>query len=302
LLAESPLQKPGGKAMRAAARFGRPLIGALGWVVLLAGAPALGQTVEQMGAANDKSKAAVEAGDFAAAAGHAQQALEIAEKALPANDSRLPVLAGNAGLLHERTENWPAAVAAYGRQIALLEKKEGEDSPALLDPLQKLAQAQSRNKEPGAAYDTAQRVLELIGERNGDESIEYANTSAGIAVLAIQDKHAKRADRHLRTALSIYKEQKGEQSVEVARTYLALAFVQFQEQQPSAAQDYLRKASKVYENVPDGHPDKVRFLEQRVQLAKSLGQPDDAKLLEELERNRAAAATFKPEPAPVGAQ
>jgi len=268
----------------------------LALVALLLGAPlARAQTLEELGAVNDKSAAAVSAGDFAAAATYAQQALEIGEKVLEPSDPRLPVLAGNAGLLHEKTENWAAASAAWARAVELRGKLEGESSPALLEPLQKLMQAQSRNKQHADAYASGQRVQELIGERNGEESIEYGDLSASLAVLAVQDKHPKRADRHLRAALSVYRKHKGDESVEVARTYLGLAYVQFQLQQPSAGADYLKKASKVFDTLPDGHPEKLRALEQRVQLLKTLGQPEDAKLLADLERNRAAAATYKPD-------
>ena len=271
----------------------RTAIGATALLAVCLAAPARAQKLEDLAPLNEKSSQAIEAGDFASAARYAQEALDLGEKVLPANDPRLAVLATNAGLLLARTESWDPASAAYTKAVAITEQADGKDSPRLLELLQQLALCQARGRRFAEAFVTGERVLDLTREKHGDGSPEVADASAGLAVVALQDKHPKRADRLLRTALSIYRETKGEQAIEVARTYLGLGFVQFQLQQPASGSDYLRKAGKVFENVPDGHPEKLAMLEQRVQLLKNLGQPEDPEVLEQLERNRLAAPAFK---------
>ncbi|MDW8369481.1 MAG: tetratricopeptide repeat protein, partial [Geminicoccaceae bacterium] len=174
-------------------------------LALLAGGSVRAQDADE---AYRRGQALLEAGRTAEAAREFERVLELAERALGANDPRLAVDLNNLGEVYRRLGRYTEAAALLQRAIRLDEAAGGR-SPALATSLNNLGlvyRAQGRLEEAAALH---RRALGLLEGTLGPDHPDTARALANLAQVELQRGDAAAARGHLERAVAIAKASLG---------------------------------------------------------------------------------------------
>jgi tetratricopeptide (TPR) repeat protein len=145
---------------------------------------------------------------FDEAAASAQRAIEIAEKLQP-QDGRLPEAVGQLGNVYAWRLDHKNAEASYKRQLLLLEKLYGGQSPMIGPAVQNLAMLAMAQKDFAGSEALFSRALDLNQKTYGENSNAVAESLRGIAhVYSAQHDYARAEAAYLRV-VSIYETMYG---------------------------------------------------------------------------------------------
>jgi CHAT domain-containing protein/tetratricopeptide (TPR) repeat protein len=203
---------------------------------------------------------------------------------MPAGAADDPLAEANAlnqqGVTLYQKGNYPDAVAAYQRALALREQALGPDHPDVATSLNNLGAAYEAESRFGEAEPLLKRALAIDEKALGPEDAGVATDLNNLAVLYWAEGRYDEAEAPLQRALSIYEKTLGPDAPDLAQSINNLALLYMTEGRYPAAEPLYKRALAIFEKTlgPE-HLNVAQALNNLAELYQNEGRYDKAEPL-----------------------
>ena len=210
-------------------------------------APVDPEDIEELTAGWERYQELMENKSWPAALDELARLVDIADFALPEDDSRVPILALNYAMMLERLNYDREADAAFVKARKKFEAIYETDSPEMVQLLFAEGDRLARPGTPTAQKSKYRDALNIQKQATGENSVEYAKALEEAGKRIMDLSKSDNGGRFLRHALKIYQEQLGHDDIVTADANITMARLYIGKGVFHMAEKYLLAALEGYD-------------------------------------------------------